>query len=491
MLSEHSANSVDLVVVGGGLAGLVAVIEAHATIVAAGKEPKIVLLEREGKLGGNSAKASSGMNGLTHYQSEQGIVDSTATFVEDTVNSGGGKSRKELVKVLVEESGEAVEWVERHANLTLPAISWGGGHSVARTHREPQADKPRPIGFSTIRGLQSRVSTLPGVQILTSTRAISLLRSGTVVTGVRYVTFPESTPPTVRNADLSSLASDVELTTQDLPARAVVLATGGYSSDWGSSSLLRKWASATVEESLGTTSGDWATGDGVKMVEKFGGKLVDMESVQIHGAILLTSRGTRFANELSLRSHLSAAIVRQAATYGTRHGQSVAWMVLTERGAKLYDEAAVQFYTKKGFFKRVGNAKTLAKHMGVETSVLEETFAEYNNAAEGREHDTFGKTHFATTFLPTEPLYVAEITPAIHYTMGGALIDTSGRVVDATAGDAIGGLWAAGEVTGGVHGANRLVGNSLLECVVFGRRAGRGAAEKALKVRGDGETVLL
>ncbi|KXS09710.1 Flavocytochrome c [Gonapodya prolifera JEL478] len=501
MVVDSDSPDMDVVVVGGGLAGLSAVIEAHEALSRQGRNPRIVLLEREKNVGGNSAKATSGINGLTSYQVQQGIVDSAEAFTNDTLVSGGGKSRTGLVKVLVDESGDAVAWVEKHANITLSAISMCGGHGVPRTHREPSGDKPRPIGFDTIRGLSKHVETLPGVEIRTNARVTSLLFDGRRVSGVAYTNVTHDTPEgETADVALLSQSHSSSLPTSHITSTSVILATGGYASDWSASSLLKKHGGPRVVEGMPTTSGDWARGDGVKFVEKVGGEVVDLECVQVHptafidpsnptartkflaaealrayGAILLTPTGTRFANELGLRDYLSDAIFSAAHTHGHVHGQAVAWMVMTERGASMYDTAAVGFYAKRGLFKHVTGVDELAAHMGVAAEVLRQEFEEYIAVAEGRKQDPFGKTHFATTFRPDEPLYVAQITPAIHYTMGGALIDADARVLKPT-GEPVQGLFAAGEVTGGVHGGNRLAGNSLLECVVFGRRAGRGAA---------------
>lgn len=116
--------------------------------------------------------------------------------------------------------------------------------------------------------------------------------------------------------------------------------------------------------------------------------------------------------------------------------------------------------------------------MNVEPGRLAQELAAYNKAAEEGK-DEFGKTVFPATIDLAGPLYLLQVTPAVHYCMGGVAIDSDARVLD-NENKAIPGLFAAGEVTGGVHGANRLGGNSLLECVVYGRTAGTNAARLAM-----------
>merc|ERR1712178_142603 len=168
-------------------------------------------------------------------------------------------------------------------------------------------------------------------------------------------------------------------------------------------------------------------------------------------------------------------------------------------------------YTGRGVMKYYKSGEELAKEMGIPVSVLEETHEAHYQAAKKTEKDpdggswpaypsgkswdeASGKTGSGKKFyhniipgsaVKTEPFYVAIITPVIHYCMGGLEVDTNSLVVNAE-GKPISGLYAAGEVAGGIHGNNRLGGNSLLDCVVFGRVTAREAAKFML---GDGAEV--
>lgn len=170
--------------------------------------------------------------------------------------------------------------------------------------------------------------------------------------------------------------------------------------------------------------------------------------------------------------------------------------MLTDAIVENFGRSTLQFYAKKGLFTRYENLEMLAAAIGVERKLLQEEFERYDGQS-----DPFGKTYFPAPLLPDTVYWEALVTPCVHYTMGGVKINQDAAVLDknnkATPGkysSSIGkklacvnnchlilGLFAAGEVTGGVHGKNRLAGSSLLECVVFGRTAGLNAARHALK----------
>ena len=141
-----------------------------------------------------------------------------------------------------------------------------------------------------------------------------------------------------------------------------------------------------------------------------------------------------------------------------------------------FGAGAVGFYKFKGLIQDVGSLDQVAAKLGIDVSVLRETIHSYQMAADSGKDD-LGKVSFPTAFAENDHFYIACITPSLHYCMGGLEINESTQVLKAGAEKKpVPGLFAAGEVTGGVHGANRLGGNSLLECVVYGRIAGHHAA---------------
>lgn len=194
------------------------------------------------------------------------------------------------------------------------------------------------------------------------------------------------------------------------------------------------------------------------------------------GALLLLPSGRRFVDELSTREHVVGAMMEHSAEAASTAagGQPVFHLALPLAGCQQYGMEAIKFYSSRGFFVECSGVEEAAATMGCSEQELHGTLAAYNRAATGVEADAHRKSVFPCPADPKDLIYIARVTPVVHYTMGGVRIDSDGRVLRPD-GSAVPGLFAAGEVTGGVHGRNRLAGNSLLECVVFGRRAGRAA----------------
>jgi flavocytochrome c len=482
-----------VLVIGGGLAGL------SAALAAAEAGATVTLLEKTQHVGGNSAKATSGINGWgTEAQEAYGIDDGPGLFERDTVISGhGGSVRTELVAMLSAQSGDAVRFLSKHG-VNLTVLAQLGGHSRMRTHRAPDnADgTPVPIGYAIVRALQARLREVPGVTVVTAATALRLVVRDGRVRGVVYE------------------SDGVE---RELHSDAVVLTTGGFSHDrTGDSSLLREFFPEALR--YPTTNGPFATGDGVKMAREIGAVLVDMDRVQLHptglvdpkrpdaptkflgpealrgaGGVLVNARGRRFVDELGLRSAVTAAITAQADEYPGSEGSRVAYCVLNDAAAGRFGRGALRFYTERlGLFRVAADVDELAQMIGCRAATLRETLDQYGAvSASGSVCPVTGKSVYPTVLNSSGPFHVAVVTPSVHYTMGGCLISPLGEVQRSLAGggtEAIPGLFAAGEVTGGVHGANRLAGNSLLECVVFGRLAGISAVLSGRSLSSQGVT---
>ncbi|CAI7798908.1 unnamed protein product [Closterium sp. NIES-53] len=401
----------DVVVVGGGLAGLSAAVE----VVKRGGS--VLVLEKSERLGGNSGKASSGMNAArSGPQLASGIEDKLEDFAKDTEKSGKGLSDMALVDVIVKQSADAVAFLEGF-QIDLSSIAQLGGHSHPRTHRSKPDGKPMNIGFRIMSVLIKYVEALPAdkAKVVKQARVTALLTDDSgAVTGVKY-----ETPA----ADGSGGKEETEV-----KASAVILATGGYSADKAEGGLLDQHTPKL--RNLATTNGPFATGDGVRLAHLTLFLQTPLSSVLV----------THFS---SLPSSPVPPPLRPGVLYPPQFDSVEA---LSE-GTKL----------------PAANVKAALDAYG------------HHDAEKG---DPFGKTVFPVLFNSSEPpLYVAIITPSLHYCMGGLKFDTSGRILKED-GSPIPGLFGAGEVTGGLHGANRLGGNSLLECVVYGRVAGISAFDR-------------
>jgi len=309
MLSSKSSDSADVIVVGGGLAGL------SATIEAARHGARVTIVEKEKSLGGNSAKATSGMNGAgTTAQKNLEIEDTPEALVTDTMKSGGSLSKAELVSILATNSANAVEFITSFS-VGLTNVVQLGGHSAPRTHRIPPTKdgKPVAVGFTIISTLKKYVENdLSGsVKVLTNSVFRRLLWDGDRVVGVVY---------------------KAEDGTEHQLHGNVIFTAGGFANDrTAADSLLAKYVPQLSK--LPTTNGAWATGDIIKATASDGLSLVDMDQVQIHptgfiepsrpdaetkflapealrgcGALLLDSSGHRFVNELGRRDYVTHAI---------------------------------------------------------------------------------------------------------------------------------------------------------------------------------------
>lgn len=269
----------------------------------------------------------------------------------------------------------------------------------------------------------------------------------------------------------------------------VVLATGGYAADFTEDSFIKKYRPDTYH--LSTTNGSHATGDGQKMVMAIGGNGIDLDKVQVHptglvdpkdpkaktkflaaealrgeGGILLNATGDRFCDELGHRDYVSGEMFKNK--FPIR-------LVLNSKASKVLD-FHTRHYSGRGLMKKM-TGQQLAKEIGCTPEKLQNVFREYNNIAAGKQKDPYGKKFFHNVpFDISDDFHVALMEPVLHFTMGGVEINDKSQVLNSE-GKPFVGLYACGEVAGGVHGANRLGGSSLLGCVVYGRVAGDSASQ--------------
>jgi flavocytochrome c len=467
-----------VIVVGGGLSGLSA---AHTIMQRGGN---VLLLDKNPFLGGNSTKATSGINGaLTKAQIKLGIKDSQEIFARDTALSASkGQSDKvsPLGGVLTGESAESIEWLIKHFGLDLSLVSQLGGHSMPRTHRGPEKFPGMTITYALMEALEKIDKETDGKKgkIITDANVKKLITENGEVVGVEYV------------KDGSTHKA----------YGPVVLATGGYGADFSKTGILAKVRPDLLD--YATTNGDHCTGDGIKMAQEVGGAPVDLEYVQVHptglvdpadagakvkflaaealrgvGGLLLDGNGQRFVNELATRDHVSEVMGKNKGPFR---------LVLNGKSSKEI-EWHCKHYVGRGLMKRL-TGQELAKEIGISPQKLEETFKKYNEVAK-KGIDEFGKKYFQNLPITIDDTFhVAQVCPLVHYCMGGIKISPEGAVLSPD-NKPIKGLFACGEVTGGVHGKNRLGGSSLTECVVYGRVSGGSAAQfllQKLSQRGSG-----
>lgn len=439
----------------------------------------VLLLDKNNFFGGNSTKATSGINGaLTRAQVDLKIGDSVKQFYEDTLKSARDKARPDLIKVLTYQSASAVEWLQDVFNLDLTLVSRLGGHSFPRTHRGHDAKFPgMAITYALMQRMEELTEQDPDrVQIIKKAKVTKLNKEGNKVIGVTY--------------EFGGESHSVE--------GVVVLATGGYAADFGEDSLLKKHRPDTFN--LSSTNGTHATGDGHKMLMAIGANDIDMDKVQVHptglvdpkdpeskwkflaaealrgeGGILLNSDGKRFCDDLGHRDYVSGKMWEEK-----EKGKWPIRLVLNSKASNVLD-FHTRHYSGRGLMKKMTGAE-LAKDIGISEEQLSKNFNEYNAIAQAytegkKDADTWGKKYYHN--MPVEindTFHVALMEPVLHFTMGGIEINDKAQVLNHEQ-QPFEALFACGELAGGVHGANRLGGSSLLGCVVYGRVAGASASQ--------------
>ena len=444
---EEKVIDTGIVIIGAGGAGMTAAIMLHQ----AGEE--FVLLEKMPYAGGNTTKATGGMNAAeTHYQKEQGIEDSTALFAADTMKGGHALNDPALVAVMANESAGAIEWLDT-IGAALPKISYSGGASVNRIHAPEDGSG---VGGFLVDRFSAKLSEL-GVEIMYNTAATELLTDG--------------------EGKICGVKAEGEDCNYTFNCKAVILATGGFGANEDMYTQYRPDLKGTV-----TTNAPGATGDGIVMAQALGADLVDIEQIQLHptveqttsilitesvrgdGAILVNQGGVRFTNELLTRDAVSAAELEQEGQY--------AWIIFDQN---LRDHLkATEKYVKSGITVQADTIEGLAELLEIDPATLAKTLEDWNGYVKDQRDPDFGRTTGMDADLTTPPYYAIKIAPGIHHTMGGVKIDTAAQVIN-TEGKPIPGLFAAGEVCGGVHGGNRLGGNAVADIVIFGRIAAESA----------------
>lgn len=495
--AEDQELTADIVVIGAGGAGMI------ASIQAADAGRTVVLLESQSMPGGNSVRATGGMNAAhTKWQDEnsfdeaagvektlktasekyadnpeisalaktvaeqwnqyqaapEGYFDSAELMELDTMIGGKGLNQAALVKTLAEKSPDAIDYLDS-LGASLHSVASFGGASVKRIHRPVNAEgKTTAVGAYLVPILEE-----------------NLKKRSDKITSLYNTTADRILTENGRMSGVHALGEDGHNVT--VHAKAVVIASGGFGANL---EMVEKYRPEL--KGYKSTNANGAQGQGIEMGEAVGAATVDMDQIQIHptvtaedahliteglrgdGAILVNTEGKRFIDEVGTRDAVSKAEIEQPG--------GCAWLIMDQ---KMVDRSAViQGYIKSGFTVQGESYEALASAMGTDPETLKGTMEDWNKAVQEKKDPSFGRTSFAEP-LDSAPYYAIKVTPGIHHTMGGLKINADTEVLDSSDA-ALPGLYAAGEVTGGVHGANRLGGNAVTDFTVFGKIAGEKAA---------------
>ena len=497
--AEDSTIDADIAIVGAGGAGMT------AAITAAAEGKNVVILESQPMVGGNSVRATGGMNaGKTVYQDEnefgesagvektlktaaekyadnetitalaktvseqwaayqadpKGYFDSVELMELDTMIGGKGVNDPALVETLCSNSADAIDWLGEQG-ITLNSVSSAGGASVKRIHRPVNEEgKVVSVGAYMVPLLEEDCQKA-GVQMMLNTTATEILTDD-------------------NGAAVGIKATGASGETITINAKAVILTSGGFGANMDMVVEYKPELKGFM-----TTNAPGILGQGIKMAQAIGADTVDMDQIQIHptveantaaliteglrgdGAVLINAEGKRFIDEVGTRDVVSAAEIAQPGSYS--------WLIIDQK--MVDDSSVIQGYIKKGYTFEGKTYEELAEQIGVDGAALAETMNTWNGYVEAKNDPDFGRTSFANK-LDTAPYYAIKVTAGVRHTMGGLKINTNTEVLNEN-GEIIPGLFAAGEVTGGVHGANRLGGTAVSDFVVFGRIAGAAASKYA------------
>lgn len=431
------------IVVGAGGAGLA----AAAKLGELGMH--CIVIEKMAAVGGNTARSGAAYNAVDpELQQREGIEDSIELHIRQTYEGGDKLGDMSLITAMCENALDSIHWLESYGIEFKDAITAVIGAMYPRTHYPLNS-----IGSDFTIPLERIIREQYGQEVMVNVKATELIVEDGRVVGVKAVDTVDGTPYEFYG----------EL--------GVILTTGGFAADV---ERCRSY-NPNIPADIRTSNQPGATGDGIDMAVAIGAATVGMEYVQmlpiagncvstaIENQIFVNVEGQRFVREDGRRDVMSNAVLEQTGGYMYMIGdQKVADTSIT--GSNL------ESMLEKGVIYRADTLEELAQQIGVDADNLVKTVGDFNASVEAGKADAFGREVFDNK-MDTAPYWAsAKQVPILHHTMGGVKIDAACHVID-TNGVVIPGLYAAGEVAGGVHGANRLGGNALADIFVFGRIA--------------------
>lgn len=453
---KYKNTKCDIVVIGSGGAGLSAAIQASQ------KGADVIVLEKMGIVGGNSNYSTAGLNASeTGVQRKLGIEDTNEQYFEDTMKGGHYLNDPDLVHTLVENSADAVDWLSS-LGADLSDVGKMAGSTNPRTHR-PKGGAP--IGAHLISVLKKQTMNSDNIGVVE-------VRTRNKVTDVL----------TDDDGAVCGVVVSSQSGTYEIKAKAVIVASGGFGAN---QEMVTEYRPDLV--GFNTTNHAGATGDAVEFLKKVDAQFIQMDQIQTHptvvvgseimiteavrgnGAIMVNREGKRFASEMLPRDAMSAAVLKQT-------GKSA--FLVFDQGIR-ESLKAIESYDAQGLLTSGNTIEELAEKLGIPPQTFAQTIKTYNQYQKNGNDDDFGrKGSEMPRTLEKAPYYAVEVAPAIHHTMGGLKINTKAQVLN-NSNEVIPGLFAAGEVTGGVHGANRLGGTAVADIVIYGRIAANSAVSYA------------
>ncbi|MDT2801255.1 flavocytochrome c [Vagococcus lutrae] len=453
---EPTEQTFDIVVVGSGGAGFSAAIEAKE----AGKS--VVLIEKMPAVGGNTLISGAEMNVPNNWVQEKlGIKgDSPEKMAEDTIKGGDELGDPHMIQVMTENALDAATWLKDDIKVEFldDQLFQFGGHSYKRA-LIPKGH----TGQEVITKFRAKADKLE-IPIKLNTTAKELIQENNRITGVK-----------AENKEGQMITYKAK--------NGVVLTTGGF----GSNVEMRKKYNEKMDESYMSTVTEGSTGDGIIMAEAVGADLTNMENIQTYpicnpktgvislladtrfdGAILVNQEGKRFVEELERRDVISNAILEQTGGYTYQLWNDDINKI---SGTMKVHEAEYEELLKQKMIVKADTLEEAAAFFDIDIQNLKETVKKVNQYAKDGKDEEFNHRGELVS-LAKGPYYIEKAAPSVHHTMGGLVINDKTEVLNKD-GQPIPGLYAAGELTGVIHGSNRLGGNAITDIIVFGRIAGQ------------------
>lgn len=500
----------DVVVVGGGGAGLAAAIAAGAD------GATVTVIEKNGEVGGDTLVCGAIYNTPDEkLQKEVTMTDTVKTTVEKALSekpvsdehkalqaevkkqwdkykadgrtdlfdskewyalqtwiNGDKVANLDLVKKLCYDSYDAYEWIKDDLGMGFDdKISQGAGSLWQRTHTSTMK-----MGTGFISTYLDKIGAMDNVTIVTEATGKSLVKSDDKITGVVCED---------KNGNEFTVTAN----------KGVVLSTGGFAAN---SKMVQEYNTSGKWDDLSklmtTNRTSSSQGDGIVMAKEAGASLTDMEQIQllylgntkdgqltkypprdVNGTdqlIFINKNGERFVREDGRRDEICLGVLSQpdAIFYMLESGDGKGYVDIKDPEWRSADGFTFEYLEKNGYIIVADTLDEMAEKLGCDKATLQATVDTFNNCVDGKETDEFGRTLYSVK-LENGPWVATPRQACVHHTMGGVTIDTDTRVLDES-GKAIEGLYAAGEITGGIHGANRLGGNAVVDTVVFGKAAG-------------------
>ena len=465
--AQDAEYTADVVVVGGGGAGLAAAISAEQN------GAKVIVIEKLDILGGSTNVSEGALNAVDPVrQGAQGIEDSFEKFITQTYEGGHQIGDMDLITYMCENSMKTIEWMETLGIQFKDECGTATGALWQRSHYPVT-----PSGNSYIRVYADYIAKSENITLLMGTTAESLLTADGKVVGVKA---------TGKGGETVTVNAD----------KGVILATGGFGSN---KALLKEyntgvWAHVDVTALGCTNMAKSATGAGIEMAVAIGADVTGMSDIQLHpcgtpgtglmenirtsgrNRIFVNIEGKRFVNEGAARDTLAQGVLDQP--------EQTYWIVVNkvrypERDWVDANGATIANMVAQNVVVEADTLEELAEKTGMKAENLIAEIENYNAVVRGEKEDALGflANNKADVELTEGPWYACKKVATVHHTMGGLKINANTEVID-TNGNVIEGLYAAGEVTGGIHGSNRLGGNAIADIMTYGKKAGEVAASK-------------